>query len=211
MNNLSINKSYFYHLKTNATLLTYNLGEHIKGVPTFFSQLVTLRWLIISFISCSPIKSSSCGKKQVRLSVPLSWKASISGHSLANGSSGGRFFWNLKFLLVQIFVVLTKIAKINTIKVFISVLGIEFLTSGLDKITSWTQKFTPWTMQWTLINSFLPWTRYDKLWTNPVRDFCKKIFIKNSLSDRKKLVFLSLIALLQHLLTVASKENERIV
>ena len=33
---------------------------------------------------------------------------------------------------------------------------------------------------------------------------------KNSLSDRKKLVFLSLIALLQHLPTMAIEGNERI-
>ena len=40
--------------------------------------------------------------------------------------------------------------------------------------------------------------------------FARKYFNKNSLSDHKKLVFLSLIAHLPHLLTVAIEENERI-
>ena len=40
--------------------------------------------------------------------------------------------------------------------------------------------------------------------------FTRKYVKKHSLRDRKKLVFLSIIALLQHLLTVAIEENERI-
>ena len=44
-----------------------------------------------------------------------------------------------------------------------------------------------------------------------VRDFCKKICQKNSLSDRKKLVLLSLIAVQQHWLIVAIKENGSMV
>ena len=40
--------------------------------------------------------------------------------------------------------------------------------------------------------------------------FARKYVNKNSLSNHKKLMFLSLIAFLQHLLTVAIKENERI-
>ena len=40
--------------------------------------------------------------------------------------------------------------------------------------------------------------------------FARKYVKKKSLSDCKKQVFLSLIALLQHLLTVAIEENERI-
>ena len=44
---------------------------------------------------------------------------------------------------------------------------------------------------------------------NQSRIFARKYVKKNSLSDRKKLVFLSLITLLKHWLTVAIEENER--
>ena len=40
--------------------------------------------------------------------------------------------------------------------------------------------------------------------------FARKYVNKNSLSNHKNVMFLSIIALLQHLLTVAIKENERI-
>ena len=60
---------------------------------------------------------------------------------------------------------------------------------------------TPTISRWAILTT----ARQSCSEVRSVRDFCKKICQKNSLSDRKKLVFSYPIALLQHWLTVAIK------